>query len=292
MWDINAGARAANTLQPLITFTGISPTRFVNYVSVRIMALPYTMTKSIGHSDVVEDVAWHNHHSYMCASCGDDGLVLIWDTRVRSSSSSSSVSTTSHNKATISISGHKGEVNCISFNPMSEFVLASGGADKSVVIWDLRNATKKQHSLISHTDQILNVQWMAGSGDIIASSAGDRRLNIWDISRIGDEQDPEDADDGPPELLFIHGSHHPLLYVIIYLTTIIVVDVIGGHTDKIADFSWNTNDAFVIASVADDNILQIWQMAENIYADPVNDDAAAALTANDATTTVATTKAE
>jgi WD40 repeat protein len=56
---------------------------------------------------------------------------------------------------------------------------------------------------------------------------------------------------------------------------------IGGHTDKIADFSWNPNDAFVIASVADDNILQIWQMAENIYADPANDDAANALAANE-----------
>jgi len=48
-----------------------------------------------------------------------------------------------------------------------------------------------------------------------------------------------------PELLFIH----------------------GGHTSKISDFSWNGNDDWVIASVAEDNILQIWQMAENIYQD-------------------------
>jgi hypothetical protein len=30
---------------------------------------------------------------------------------------------------------------------------------------------------------------------------------------------------------------------------------------QIADFSWNSNDQWVIASVADDNVLQIWQMA-------------------------------
>ena len=59
----------------------------------------------------------------------------------------------------------------------------------------------------------------------------------------GDEQSPEDAEDGPPELLFIH----------------------GGHTSKISDFAWNANDDWVVASVAEDNILQIWQMAENIY---------------------------
>jgi hypothetical protein len=48
-------------------------------------------------------------------------------------------------------------------------------------------------------------------------------------------QTPEDAEDGPPELLFIH----------------------GGHTSKISDFSWNTNDDWVVASVAEDNILQV-----------------------------------
>jgi histone-binding protein RBBP4 len=68
---------------------------------------------------------------------------------------------------------------------------------------------------------------------------------VWDLGRIGDEQSPEDAEDGPPELLFIH----------------------GGHTSKISDFADNPNDDWVVASVAEDNILQIWQMAENIYLD-------------------------
>jgi histone-binding protein RBBP4 len=70
-------------------------------------------------------------------------------------------------------------------------------------------------------------------------------LWFFNFYRIGEEQTPEDAEDGPPELLFIH----------------------GGHTSKISDFSWNCNDDWVIASVAEDNILQIWQMAENIYHD-------------------------
>ena len=52
------------------------------------------------------------------------------------------------------------------------------------------------------------------------------------------QQTPEDAEDGPPELLFIH----------------------GGHTAKISDFAWNGQDEWVVASVAEDNILQIWQM--------------------------------
>ena len=67
---------------------------------------------------------------------------------------------------------------------------------------------------------------------------------MWDLSRIGEEQDAEDAEDGPPELLFIH----------------------GGHTNKISDFSWNgnENEEWICASVAEDNILHVWQMAGNI----------------------------
>ena len=36
---------------------------------------------------------------------------------------------------------------------------------------------------------------------------------------------------------------------------------------QVSDFAWNPNNDWVLASVAEDNILQVWQMAENIYAD-------------------------
>ena len=58
---------------------------------------------------------------------------------------------------------------------------------------------------------------------------------MWDLSKIGEEQSAEDAEDGPPELLFIH----------------------GGHTAKISDFSWNPNEPWVICSVSEDNIMQV-----------------------------------
>ena len=215
LWDIS-GTKSSKSLDPLAVFTA--------------------------HSDVVEDVAWHAHHDHVFASGGDDKLVFVWDTRCPDRS-----------KANHCITGHKGEVNCLSFNPFSEFLLATGSADKTVALWDLRNPKVKVHSLESHVGQIFSVSWAPFSEPILASCSADRRINIWDISKIGAEQAPEDAEDGPPELLFIH----------------------GGHTDKISDFSWNPNDEWVVASVADNNVLQIWQMAENIYADDPTDAAAA-----------------
>jgi histone-binding protein RBBP4 len=196
----------------------------------------YLPPKSVykGHTAIVEDVAWHPLHDSVFGSVGDDKKLLIWDTR-----------SSNTNKASYSVDAHNGEVNCVAFNPYSEFVLATGSADKTVALWDLRNLQVKLHSFESHTHEILQIGWSPTNETILGSAGADRKVNIWDLSKIGAEQSPEDAQDGPPELLFIH----------------------GGHTNKISDFSWNPNEPLVVCSVAEDNIMQIWQMAMNIYAD-------------------------
>ncbi|KAK1805830.1 hypothetical protein P4O66_012881 [Electrophorus voltai] len=265
-----------------------------------------------GHTAVVEDVSWHLLHESLFGSVADDQKLMIWDTR------SNNTSKPSH-----SVDAHTAEVNCLSFNPYSEFILATGSADKTVALWDLRNLKLKLHSFESHKDEIFQVQWSPHNETILASSGTDRRLNVWDLSelddvirtvhrctvmsqhceqqraeyaalgststqcggvgsaapnpdklkstsqeiqdpvaeggvqahKIGEEQSAEDAEDGPPELLFIH----------------------GGHTAKISDFSWNPNEPWVICSVSEDNIMQVWQMAENIYNDEEPDTPASEL---------------
>ena len=105
--------------------------------------------------------------------------------------------------------------------------------------------SRKLHQFDRHSKEVFQVGWSPHHETILASSGADRRLMIWDQSRIKDTQDTED---GPPELLFFH----------------------GGHIAKISDFAWNGNEDWVGASVAEDNILQIWLMAENIWAEKVN----------------------
>ena len=187
-----------------------------------------------GHLGVVEDVAWHSTHQHMFGSVGDDKQLLLWDTRKPAK------------EATLqSVNAHDAEVNCLAFNPFNEYVLATGSADQTVAIFDIRNLSNRLHTFSNHTEEVFQIGWSPKNETYLASCGADRRLMVWDLSRIGDEQTPEDAEDGPPELMFIH----------------------GGHTSKISDFAWNGNDDMVVASVAEDNILQIWQMAENIYLD-------------------------
>ena len=224
-----------------------------------------------GHTNVVEDVAFHLHNSNLFGSVGDDCKLMIWDMREKQYTKPKHCVDNAHTK----------EINCLAFNPFSEYILATGSADKTVALWDMRSLKSKLHSFEGHTEEVYQVSWSPFNETILSSArcnaapptlglgsnglpasvplavrvahtrapraprSSDRRLNVWDLSKIGEEQTAEDAEDGPPELLFIH----------------------GGHTAKIADFDWNMTENWVIASVAEDNILQVWQVAENIYAD-------------------------
>jgi histone-binding protein RBBP4 len=88
----------------------------------------------------------------------------------------------------------------IAFHPEFDSLLATGSADKSIGIWDLRNFEKPLHSLQAHKGDVMSLQWHPQDASILASSGNDRRILLWDTSKIGDEQTEEEAEDGPPEL--------------------------------------------------------------------------------------------
>lgn len=75
-----------------------------------------------------QDVAWHLLHESLFGSVADDQKLMIWDTRANNTS-----------KPSHTVDAHTAEVNCLSFNPYSEFILATGSADKvicSIVVCD------------------------------------------------------------------------------------------------------------------------------------------------------------
>ncbi|CAI9104755.1 OLC1v1003502C1 [Oldenlandia corymbosa var. corymbosa] len=181
------------------------------------------------HESLVEDVSWHLKNANLFGSVGDDCRLIIWDLRT--------------NKPQYSGKVHDKEVNYLSFNPFNEWVVATASSDSTVGLFDMRKLSSPLHALSSHTEEVFQVEWDPNHETVLASSAGDRRLMVWDLNKVGDEQLEGEAEDGPSELLFSH----------------------GGHKAKISDFSWNKNEPWVISSVAEDNALQVWQMAESIY---------------------------
>ncbi|KAI9016430.1 WD40-repeat-containing domain protein [Phycomyces nitens] len=228
-----------------------------------------------GHTSEGFGLAWNPHHSkasYLL-SAGFDGLVCQWDINGASkehrvlqplrtfSGHQSSVADVAWHLASDSmfasvgddkrlviwdgrngtpmhsVLAHDAEVNCVGFCPGNEWVLATGSSDTTAALWDLRNLRAKLHSLQGHNGDIVQLGWSPHHDAILATAGVDRRALVWDTARIGDETEDN------PELLYVH----------------------GGHKSRISDFGWNPAEPWTIASTADDNIVQLWKMASNIY---------------------------
>ena len=185
-----------------------------------------------GHDGSCEDIKFNRFHKDLFGTVGDDSILNIWDIR-----------SIEQKKPKLFVTAHSADVTGLSFNPFKEFLLATSGNDKLVKIWDMRKLDNSLHVFRGHESDIFKVEWAPFDEAILASCGNDRRVIVWDVARIGLEQTVEDAEDGPPELLFVH----------------------GGHTSEVSDFSWNPNKPWVISSVSQDNIMQVWKMAENIY---------------------------
>ncbi|KAF2745028.1 histone acetyltransferase type B subunit 2 [Sporormia fimetaria CBS 119925] len=184
------------------------------------------------HTSTVNDVQYHPAHASLIGSVSDDLTWTVIDTRMSPSQKALYRKENAHTDA----------VNSIAFHPEWEMIMATGSADKSIGIWDLRMFKDKTHSLEGHKDAVMGLQWHPQDSAILASSSYDRRICMWDLSKIGEEQTPEEAEDGPPELLFMH----------------------GGFTGRVSDMDWNKNDPWVMLAAAEDNQLQIFRPARKL----------------------------
>lgn len=186
------------------------------------------------HTSTVNEVQYHPEMgANNFGSVSDDLTMQFIDTRRPSDDKAAIVFKNAHNDA----------INTLAFHPTMDKLFATGSADKTIGIFDLRFAEHGRiHSLEGHKDSVTKIDWHPTDSSILASSSEDRRVIFWDLSRAGMEQTPDDAEDGPPEMLFMH----------------------GGHTNRVSDFSWNNNDSWVMCSAAEDNLIQIWRASRHL----------------------------
>lgn len=187
-----------------------------------------------GHTAAVQDVTWHPSHTALVLSVGDDGRFMIWDTRKPGCAETVQNNNTEHGKS----------INTIAVNPCRPVLFATGGEEEDIVIWDMRHTSEPVYRMSGHESAISRIQWCPSSERYLAASGTDRLVLVWDLYSIGKEVQGEESSDGPSELLFTH----------------------AGHTGMVHDISWNPNEGFdmMLASVSEDNQLQVWTIGEAI----------------------------
>ena len=174
------------------------------------------------HKKSVEDVQFSPSQEHVLASCSVDQTVKLWDLRA------------TQMKAQISFRAHDCDVNVLSWNATSKFLLASGDDKGEFRIWDLRMLDHKSLNQSSydsitrirwHTQAITSLQFEPGEDSVLAVASADNKLTIWDFSVEVDDAAPQE-DDIPPQLMFLHQGQnnikelrfHPL-YRELILTT-------------------------------------------------------------------------
>lgn len=153
------------------------------------------------HAATVNGVEFHHKFRWMLATVSDDKTLQILDLRENSNS----------RPARLVEDAHADDINSVAFNLGTDVILATGSADKSIGIWDLRNLERKLHACEGHKDIVSNIEWHPTEVGVLGSASLDRRLYLWDLARCGEEQTPEEEEDGPPELYVFSSLSPPLL---------------------------------------------------------------------------------
>ena len=85
------------------------------------------------------------------------------------------------------LAGHKGNITDFDFNPFNDQIIATGGDDTLVNIWNIPDGgltqvlTDPTHSLEGHQRKISVLRFHPTASNVLASAAADYTVKLWDI---------------------------------------------------------------------------------------------------------------
>lgn len=120
--------------------------------------------------------------------------------------------------------------NSVSVNRGNSFCVAAGSADGTLSVYDVRSLDTPVHTSRPHLDAVTQVKWHPSNHAVVGTCSADRLVKLHDMNRA--------------RLLFDH----------------------QGHMFGVNDFDWSHHDEWMVASVGDDNLLQVWRAAQRVLA--------------------------
>ena len=188
------------------------------------------------HEASVEDIQWSPGEATVFASASVDKTVKIWDTRdtVRLHALNQNIIIALKHemeyrddcdfflqkKSMITFKAHDADVNVISWNRLTMYMLASGGDDGNMKVWDLRTLSQSPATpdpvanFSHHKGPITSIEWCPYDASMLSTTSSDDTLGVWDLAL---ERDPEEEaalaesnvaapENLPAQLLFVHAG--------------------------------------------------------------------------------------
>ena len=194
-----------------------------------------------GHAASVEDLQWSPTEDTVLASCGVDGTIRVWDTRDGGGGGGGAAGAGPGPRLTLPRAHGRGvDVNVLGWNALAGHMLASGGDDGGLRVWDLRTLASSADALgpagaaglgggadgppvppvavfAWHAAPVASVQWCPYESSTLVTAGADGQILCWDVAL---EADPEEEAalgpevggrdnaaapaDAPAQLLFAH----------------------------------------------------------------------------------------
>lgn len=210
-------------------------------------------TGTVGQpSTKLNTVQWRNNNEFTTA--GKDNMVCHYDIRVPNGRVSSGEE-------------HTQQVCCVTWNN-TKSMLASGGNDDTVHVWDIRNMTKSFRVLISHKAAVRAIAWSPYRSTLLATGAGsaDRTIKIWSVNNS--TSPVQSIDTGSQvcdmiwnkennQILTAHGYNGEIMHVWQFPS----MDRIGslrGHVGRVLDVCAGPRGN--ICSLSCDETLRFWNV--------------------------------
>ncbi|NEP71779.1 MAG: TIR domain-containing protein [Okeania sp. SIO2G4] len=181
------------------------------------------------------------------------------------------------------LKGHDDSIQHLSFPLASspqiyksekEMIFVSGGADKTVKIWDLK--TKTQDTLKGHDDSVMKIS-VSPDGKTIASAGEDSTIILWDVEtkqeihRLEGHTDAVKAISFSPDgNILASGSKDTTIKLWNWITK----EEIGnlkGHESTVMTMSFSP-DGKTLASGSKDNIINLWNIETMEKMEPLIND--------------------
>ncbi|KAI9592020.1 WD40-repeat-containing domain protein [Syncephalis fuscata] len=206
-----------------------------------------------GHRTRVTSMAWNSHT--LSSGCRDGS---IWQHDVRIAQ---------HKMA--ELLGHTSDVCGLAWHYGGE-MLASGGNDNIVNLWDARSSAAPRYTKANHTAAVKALSWCPWQPNLLATGGGsnDRCINIWNsnngalLSTLNTGSQVSGLFWSPhdKELLSTHGHPDNQLTIWNYPSMARVIDI-PAHETRVL-YSALSPDGQMLATAAADETLKIWRVFE------------------------------